>query len=342
MKNTFGNLVLAFFTDDLVAMKGLSENTVASYSDCMRLLFDFTAKKLGTTVDKLNIEKIDDEIVLEFLDYLENVRENKAQTRNHRLTVIKTFFKFIASKVPTLICTCNKIDSIRQKKTEHKNILPMEEEELKAFFNAVNSNSNHGKRDCALFRLMYNTGARVQEIADIKKGDINFKPPFLIHITGKGNKDRTLCLHEKTVEAINDYINSERENINDDDFLFLNKFGNKFNRAGIYYLVKEYTKKAAVEIPAMLNKNISPHTFRHTVAFGIIESGNDITVVKDWFGHESITTAAMYVKISNQMKTEVLKKINPFKTDNPIEKKWRVPEIMNLLKKLSSKKEILC
>jgi integrase/recombinase XerD len=340
MKNTFGNLVLTFFKNYLADMKGLSENTIASYSDCMRLLFTYAAKELNTSVDKLNMEKIDDELVIRFLNYLENSRNNKVQTRNQRLTVIRTFFSFIATKVPTLIDVCNKINSIKQKKTEHKNILPMEEAELKAFFNAIDPNSLHGKRDIALFRLMYNTGGRVQEIADVKLGDIRFEEPNIISITGKGNKERTLLLFKETISAVKTYIESERKYAGQDEYLFLNKYGNQFNRAGIYYLVKEYSKKAAEKVPSITDKNISPHTFRHTVAFNLIESGNDITVVKDWLGHESITTASLYVKINHQMKIDALKKINPFK--ETIEKKWKIPKIMNLLNQLSSKKQILC
>jgi site-specific recombinase XerD len=342
MTHSFGNIVLAFFKDYLADIRGLSENSIASYSDCMRLLFSFAANKLNKkSVEYLEIEDITDNLIIEFLNYLEAKRKNKRKTRNQRLAIIKTFFSFIAGKCPELIHVAEKITAISAKKEETKLVEPLTPEELKLFFDGIDVSKGNGLRDLALFRFMYNTGARVSEIVNLKVSDIKLEGPYQVKLNGKGNKTRIICLFPETVEVIQDYLKQRDEKNISGNYLFLNKYEEQMARQGINYLVSKYAKIAGEKNSEIKRKKISPHTFRHTTAFHMIKAQVDIVTLKDWLGHEDINTTSQYVQIDNQMREESIKKINPFK-GRKIKAKWKLPKILELLKNLSRLKPVLC
>jgi len=342
MTNSFGNIVLAFFTNYLKDIKGLSENTIASYSDCMQILFSYASKKLNKhSVEDLNMEDITDELIIDFLNYLEKERNNQIQTRNQRLAIIKSFFSFIAGKCPTLIHVSEKIRSISFKKTEGKTINPLTDDELRIFFEGVENSETNRLRDVMIFRLLYNTGARVSELVNIKLSDISIEAPGQIKLQGKGNKERIACLFPETIESINDYLQFREDNKIKNEYLILNKHKGQIGRHGINYLVQKYADIASIENPKIKEKNVTPHTFRHTMAFHMIKAGVDIVTIKDKMGHEDINTTSKYIIIDNQMKQDALEKINPFKKSEA-KPQWKQPEIMIILKNLSKKEAALC
>ena len=342
-KHDLGKIVLNFFKDFLIQNKGVSQNTMASYSDCIALLLNFTAETLKKKVVEIELEDINEDVILAFLDYLEKDRANKTRTRNQRLAVIKTFFEFVASKIPEMLEISKKIHSISMKKTEKKIVESLTEDETKAFFKALQADEKQYLRDLALFRILYNTGARVSEIINIKIEDIDMENSFHVKLHGKGNKERIVMLFQETVEALRDYIEWREEHNCHNEFLFINKYEEKMTRQGVNYLVDKYFRKASETTPSLKGKKISPHSFRHTTALHLLKSGNDITLVKDWLGHEDINTTAEYVKIDIQMKRNAIEKINIFKNrkKNPKEK-WKMPEVLRLLKNISEMKPVLC
>jgi site-specific recombinase XerD len=342
MKYSFGNIVRDFFKDHLAGIKGLSGNSMASYSDCLRLLFTFAVDSLKKkSTGNLELADITDKVVITFLNHLETERENKINTRNQRLAIIKSFFSFVAGRCPELIHVAERINAISAKKAEKKQIEPLTQEEVKLFFDAIDANKRDGIRDIAIFRLMYNTGARVSEIANIKVFDINLESPYQIKLHGKGGKTRIVCLYPETIEAITQYLNQRKQKNLSNDYFFLNKYGEQIKRQGINYLVTKYTNIAAEKNPSIKKKNITPHTFRHTVAFHMVKVGVDIITLKDWLGHEDINTTSQYVQIDNQMRKESIEKVNPFK-NSKVKPKWKLPGTLEMLKNISRFKPVLC
>lgn len=340
-KYNLGDLLLKFFKDFLTNTKGASSNTLASYSDGISLLLNFTARKLKKEVVKVELEDIDENIVLAFLNHLEEERGNTPRTRNQRLAVIKTFFEFVATKRPEMLNVAKKVNSISPKKAEKKIVESLNNDETQAFFDVLEANGN--LRDIALFRILYNTGARVSEIINIKEKDIDLEKSFQLKLHGKGNKERVVVLFEETIEAVRDYFEWRKENVADNEFLFLNKYGEQMSRQGVNYLVNKYSQKTAKTTPAINGKKISPHTFRHTTALHLLKSGCNIIVVKDWLGHEDINTTAAYVKIDIQMKANAIAKINIFTNRNKKTKEeWKVPNVLKLLKNISNMRSALC
>jgi site-specific recombinase XerD len=341
---TFGTLIISFFSNYLANQKGYSPETIASYSDCIRILINYACERLNLNIDKLAIDMISDQIILEFLDHLEQERNNSPKTRNQRLAAIKTFFRFAASQEPTLIAVCERVCNISKKKTPHKLIQPLENHEVKAILNEPDINKLNGLRDKAMLTLLYNTGARVKELIDLNIVDLTMENPKQVILTGKGKKQRIIPLYQETVEAINAYLDFRNNAGLQNEALFLNAKGERITRFGIAYLIRKYTTNVASKCTSLKKKNVTPHTFRHTTALHLIQSGVDITVVKDWLGHESIKTTSLYLEINIEMKRKALQACPPpFPLSDKAENKpkWQTAPVLAFLQQLS-RKAALC
>lgn len=336
---TFGAFIVNFFRKFLADQNGFSKLTIASYSDCIRLLINYACESLCVSFDKLDIEAITDELVLDFLNHLETTRKNAPQTRNQRLAAIKTFFRFLALQDPMLTGTCERICAIKAKRTEHKVVEPLEASEVEAFLEVIDPSILWGARDNALLLLLYNTGARVQELADLKMEDLRLDAPLQATITGKGRKQRIVPLWDETVDAIREYRDLREAKGIESDKLFINTRGEKISRFGINHIIDKYRKLAQKSCHSLENKKVTPHTFRHTTALHLIQSGVDITVVKEWLGHADIKTTNLYVEINIEMKRKALEQCKAPSISNRIKPEitplWHDHNILNFLENLS-------
>ncbi len=313
--------------------RGLSENTILAYRDALKLLLKYCADNLKIKIEKLPCDQINDEIVRKFLDYLEQERGCTASTRNARLAALKTFFYYLGYEVPQCLDNSQRINAIPQKKTAHKMVDYLDPDELKAIIDSIDAASRNGIRDKALLLLMYNTGARVQEIVDIKLNDLRLDAASQVKLTGKGKKQRVCPLWEETIDAVKACISVRKPKQQDDNHLFLNNRGESITRFGIRYIIKKYTDKAIKEQPSLKQKKVSPHTFRHTTAMHLLQAGNELNVARLWLGHANLNTTHMYVEISIEMKKEILSKTQPPKLKQEV-KKWQRPKILEWLDKL--------
>jgi site-specific recombinase XerD len=339
MKITFSYLVTTFFTAHLSAELGLSPNTVASYSDCMKLLVNYLCDKLGLDPEAIDIQMISPERVLDFLDYVEKERANSISTRNQRLAAIKTFFHFLARTVPELMHANERIQAIKLKTADHTPPPSLTVEEVDAILACPEPGTLIGARDKALLHLMYNTGARVQELADVTVADVRFEAPATVTVTGKGRKTRVIPLWEDTVELLTHYLEIRKQLGIDSEHLFLSSRGDPMTRFGIGRRVAAYAKAALVACPSLQGRNITPHVFRHTTALHLIEAGNDIFVLKDWLGHAHIKTASQYVEVSVERKRKALETVPPPAGGKPQETpQWKQqPALMEFLMRCSRK-----
>jgi site-specific recombinase XerD len=338
MNITFSYLVTSFFTTYLASERGLSPNTIASYSDCMKLLVNYICKRFGIETEALEIQMITAELILDFLDNLEDDRSNAPATRNQRLATIRTFFHFLARSVPELMHQNERIQAIKPKKTTHIPPPSLTVEEVAAILAVPDSATMLGARDKALLQIMYNTGARVQELADLTMTDLRFECPATVTLTGKGNKTRVIPLWQETVEHIRHYMALRTEAGTESEYIFLNNKGEPITRFGIGRRLEKHAKTAAKQYPSLRNRRITPHVIRHTTALHLIEAGNDIFIVKDWLGHVDIKTTSQYVEISIDRKRKALEKMPPPDGDSPPEiSVWKQPNLIKFLNKCSSK-----
>jgi site-specific recombinase XerD len=338
MTFTFSRLVTRFFTSYLPAERGLSENTIASYSDCMRLLVEYLCKRFCLQPEHLETEMLTCELVVEFLNHLEKERVNGPDTRNQRLAAIKAFFHFLARAIPELMHANERIQAIRPKKTDHLPPPSLTVAEVTAIIASPDPSTLLGARDKALLQILYNTGARVQEIADLSISDLRFDTPAIVTLTGKGRKTRTVPLWEETAKIISHYLQLRNQSAIHSNHLFLNVTFKPMTRFGIGRRIEKHGESAAAQCPSLRKRRTTPHLFRHACALHLIESGNDITIVKDWLGHADLKTTSHYVEVSIERKRKALEKMPaPGSSTTPEEPKWKEPALMALLSRLSRK-----
>ena len=336
MTHTIQSLIVSFFHNYLRDQVGCSPYTIQSYCECIRLLIQYCCRQQQVTADQFNIETISDNMILAFLDSLQKDRGNLPQTRNHRLAAIKSFYRYLALQEPTLMDACKRICAIRAKKTEQKIIEPLTEEEVKAILEAVPSGTHWHKRDYALILLMYNTGARVQELADLNTQGLRIDRVPQVKLKGKGGKERIVPLWNETAEALRRWIKAREHTGISTEHLFINAHRRQISRFGIAHILAKYTARAAETCPSLHEKNVTPHTFRHTTALHLIQSNVDISVAKDWLGHADIRTTSLYVDINMEMRRKALEQCPPPGIDKDEPMLWHQPQILALLHSIAS------
>ena len=336
MTITFSYLVTTFFTSHLSAELGLSANTIASYSDCMKLLIDYVCQRFDIQPEAIDLSTITTELVLDFLHSLEKERGNGPNTRNQRLAAIKTFFHFIAKHVPELMRPNERIQAIKLKRTEHLPPPSLTTEEVAAILTTPDQKTVIGARDAALLQLLYNTGARVQELADITMPDLHVGSAPSVTVTGKGRKTRAIPLWQETVDVISRYVDFRKQEGIESEHLFINTKGEPLTRFGIGRRVALHAATTANHCPSLQGRSITPHTFRHTTALHLIEANNDIAVVKDWLGHADIKTASQYLEVSIERKRKAIEQLPPPDGGLPPEiPQWTQPDILKFLNRCS-------
>jgi site-specific recombinase XerD len=331
-----------FFISYLTLQRGLSQNTIAAYRDAMKLLLRFAAEILNIHLETICIEDLEGQLILSFLDSIEQKNGNSIKTRNARLAAIKSFFRFLAKEDPILLQQCQKICAIPSKKSENKPIDYLNKDEVKAILDSVETTGRDGLRDKALLLLLYNTGARAQEVVDITLEDIQFDsaaPQVLIH--GKGKKQRRCPLWPETLTALKTYLDYRYSQNPNEQQCFLNRNGESITRFGIRYIVQKYAKKANKTYPELKKKTVTTHTFRHTTAVHLIQSGNEINMVRLWLGHEDINTTSIYAEIDMEMKRKIINSCRPQGNNAKNKKpKWLKPGILDWLEQLTKSTQL--
>ena len=303
-----GRLVHSFFVDHLVTVKGLRQASLHSYRDTIRLLLCFVAEDKGTKITKLNIEELTFERVLGFLRYLEDERGNHVRTRNQRLAILHTLFDYIASREPEMLGVCQRVAAIPTKRAAPAETHFLERDEMELLFRRLPSVGRLALRDRCLFLVLYNTGARAQEVADLRIGDLELRDPAVVRLHGKGDKWRTCPLWHQTVELLTELLDSLNTAPTADSSVFCSSTGEALTRFGIYKIVRRH---AGHLDDARTNRKVSPHIFRHTAAVHLLEAGVDVNVIRGWLGHADLTTTNRYAEINTRAKLEALRNTEP-------------------------------
>jgi len=333
MTQILANFIKRFFSHYLPVQKGLAANTILAYRDAVKLLLCYAADTLNKSVEELCIEDIDQSLVLDFLEYLENTRACSARTRNARLAAIRALFGFIARQEPSLLLHCQSIRTIPLKRTQHKTVDYLEENQMQALLNAVDLNARTGVRDKALLLLLYNTGARVSEIVELKVADLRLDGAAQLRLLGKGNKYHSCPLWPETVEALQDYLKQRTPKDPAAPQLFLNANGSPITRFGVRHIIGKHASAAKTQYPSIAAKDVNPHTIRHTTAMHLLRAGNDVNTVSYWLGHANANTTHIYVEIDMEMKRRMLQKATAPAVKKPLP--WHKPDVLQWLNALA-------
>lgn len=312
-KNNITDLATAlqgFFTKYLVNIKGSSPHTVSSYRDTIKILCLYLAGGRKAVV-LLSLKDITPERITAFLEYLETERNNSVTTRNIRLAAIHSFFRYLASVSPENLYKCQQILNIPFKRAGTREIEYFEFEEIREILKQIDSSTIKGARDYALLLLMFNTGARVQEITLLRISDLHLSSPYSVRLLGKGNKERTCPIWSDTACVLNQYIDMRGVTPGEKKVLFLNQSGTPLTRFGIRYILNKYTRLAAQDNPRLQHKRLHPHSMRHSTAVYLLKSGVDLTTIASWLGHTSPNTTNKYATMDLDMKRQIIAKVEP-------------------------------
>lgn len=305
--NKIGPLLHSFFEDYLKLQKGLRSTSIKSYSDTMRLFLVFMAEQLGRRITGLLISDLSAKKVLEFLNFLEEKRLNHVRTRNQRLAALKTFFEYVGRRLPEMLVESERVAFIPIKRVAPSETYFLERDEVVSLFLHLPKEGRHAIRDHTLLMLLYNTGARVQEVASLKVANFEFKDHSYVHLHGKGDKWRVCPIWEQTVVLLKQLLLEEGIANKPDCPVFQSQPGQALTRYGIYKIVKKHTQFLIKKKTDMSCLSISPHTFRHTTAMHLLESGVEMNVIRGWLGHVSLDTTQRYAEIGLRMKEEAMK-----------------------------------
>jgi site-specific recombinase XerD len=285
---SFASLVQQFFTEYLVEQRALSPRTIASYRDAIMLFLDFAHKRLGKEPTALKLADIEPDLILAFLDHLEQQRHNSVRSRNLRLTALRAFLKFAARRDISSFHVIQQALGVPMKRFEHPMLGFLSREEMLAVIGQP-GNTWTSQRDHLLLAMLYNTGARVSEIIGVRVSDVVLDESACVHLRGKGRKQRSTPLWKSTVREIRAWLR-HNPTIGVDDALLPNRNGHAMTRFNVSHRLNIAVDRASKVHSNLSKRSISPHTIRHSTAMHLLQSGVDFSVIALWLGHESMLT----------------------------------------------------
>jgi integrase/recombinase XerD len=295
-------LTQSFFLGYLQSTRGASPHTVRAYRDALKLFFQHLAGQKQKRIEDLQLDDIQPEAVLIFLDHIESKRSNAAVTRNCRLAAIRSFVQHLLRHDVTRAAQYGRILAIGNKRAIHRAVAYLEPEEARAVIAAVDTSSARGRRDHALLLLLYNTGARVSEALAVRPSDLRLDRPRQVRLLGKGKKERICPLWPETAAALRRIARVDGSG----EPIFQSRPGTPLTRDGVAYSLQKYVRLAAKRNPSPRLRRVTPHMLRHSCAVALLQAGVDITVIRDYLGHASVSTTSRYITTNLEMKRQVL------------------------------------
>jgi site-specific recombinase XerD len=308
--NVLALAVRRFLGDYLPHQRAFSTHTIRSYRDSLKLLLQFAAGPKRHVAD-LTVDDLMPEKIIAFLDGLEQHRGNDATTRNVRLSAIHSFFDYIGAGWPEHLDQARRVLAITFKRTDHRTIDYLEAEELRTLLEQIDRRTVWGRRDYALLALMFNTGARVQEVVALQTTDLRLTAPPSVKFFGKGRRERICPLWPETARLLQQHIADTGLDTQSDQTLFRNHRGGPLTRFGARLILQRHVTKAATVLPTLKRKRIHPHSLRHSTAVHLLKSGVDLSTIAHWLGHTSINTTHKYVTIDLEAKRAAIAKAEP-------------------------------
>lgn len=318
MKPTdFSMHLTAFLSDYLPIQKNVSRNTIKSYRDTFKLLLVFCEKEEAIPAEKLTMKKLSSERIERFLNWLETERKSSISTRNLRLTAIHSFFRYAQAESPESLYHYQKVLAIPVKKKRQAVVEHLSPEGIKILLEQPDKSTARGRRDLTLMSLMYDSGARVQEIIDLSVKDfIPGSNPVLI-LTGKGNKTRRVPIMKNTAVLVETYISENRlgQAHKANYPLFTNKQHNKLTKEGVAYVINKYAVMAH-EVSDKVPEKVRCHMLRHSKAVHLLQAGVNLIYIRDFLGHSDIKTTEIYARADAELKRKALENAYPDLVDS--------------------------
>ena len=302
--------VKGFLGDYLPHQRACSAHTILSYRDSLKLFLQFAAGTKRKTTE-LTVERLNPQTVTAFLDHLESKRGNGPATRNVRLTAIHSFFEYLGREHPEHLLHARRVLSVPFKRTTQRAVDYLNTEELRRVLEAVDRSTLMGRRDYLLLTVLFNTGARVQEVVSLNTTDVRLIPPASIKFLAKGRKERICPLWPETAKLIKQFCHEAAWALTEPRPLFCNHRGGRLTRFGARLILLRHAEHAAKSYPPLARKRIHPHVLRHSTAVHLLKAGVDLSTIAHWLGHASINTTHKYLTIDMEAKRAALAAAGP-------------------------------
>jgi site-specific recombinase XerD len=302
-RQTLGSVLHSYFEDYLPCQKGLQSATIRSYRDALMLFLRFAADERRCKLTRLQLSDLTCDRVLAFLAHLEKQRGNAVATRNQRLAALRSLFEFIANRMPELLVEAQRVAAVPTKRTPLPPTRFLHTEEVEALFKALPSCGPRALRDRVLLLFLYNTGARVHEVAQLQVRHLELGSKPRVHLHGKGDKWRVCPMWQHTAELLSELLAPRATQAQSP--VFVSSAQRALTRFGIYKIVRRHT--CTPQEP----NGVNPHCFRHTTAVHLLEAGVEPNVIRAWLGHVSLETTNRYAEITVQMKAQALEACEP-------------------------------
>lgn len=307
----FAKHLSKFLSEYLPYERNMSPHTVASYRDTFVQFITYMKDVQNVKVEQLTLDMLTRNRVLEFLSWVQQERNCGIATRNQRLASINSFVSYLQYEEIQYLAEWQRIRSIKAMKDEKKSINYLTSEGIKLLLEQPDIATRNGCRNLALLALMYDTGARVQEMIDLTPESLSIESkPFTIRLYGKGRKTRVVPLMEEQIVILKQYMEENHlfDNHKQKHPLFFNSRRERLSRAGITYIFKTYADMARQVNRELMPSIISCHSLRHSRAMHLLESGVNLVYIRDLLGHTSIQTTDIYARADSKQKREALEK----------------------------------
>lgn len=310
--NALARILVKYFQDYLPTLRGMSIHTIRSYRDALLLYLRFLASHTHCRSESLDLGDMTFDHVSAFLADLERTRHSSIATRNARLAALHTFVRFAASQAPEHLAELQRVLAIPFKRGARRAPVDfLDQKEVEALLTAPQEMTAADERDLALFALMLNTGARVQEALDLRVQDVRLEPPYQVRLHGKGGKIRVCPIWAHTARRVRRLLARSAWPVQPDRPLFLNLRGEKLTRFGVYSLLKKRIGQCTPAVAALRGRRIHPHSLRHTTAVHLLKAGVDFATVSQWLGHASLNTTMVYARSDLELKRQALSQVFP-------------------------------
>jgi integrase/recombinase XerD len=304
-------ILQSFFTDRMITQKHASQHTIRSYRDTFRLLLTFAQQTFGIPPWKLDVGQLDADLVTSFLRWLETDRSNSPRTRNARLAAIRSLFRYAALRAPDNAATIQRVLAIEASRVDTTVVAWLTDTESDALLAVPDRSTWIGRRDYALVLTALRTGLRVSELTQLVRRDLHLGTGAHVRCTGKGRKERCTPIDAHTIAALREWLAEHPGQGRDDEPLFTTRQGAPMSRDAVHARITKYHKTAARTLPSLADKNLTPHTLRHSTAMHLRHAGVDNAVIALWLGHHDIRSTQVYTHADLKLKERALDRTTP-------------------------------
>lgn len=308
-KNELLPVLSGYFTEYLPIIKGLSPNSIRSYQYAFQLIFEFLASEKQTCPEKVDFKNLEGTVTGEFLAWLEEKRGCSISSRNQRLSALSSFASYAMNKCSSsALRFYTDVSAVPQKKKPERTPIYFTRTEVSVLLKLPDGSTKASARDRVLLSVLYASGARAQELCDITVGDIRVDGKTSIKLVGKGNKGRIVTIPDKCAELLLFHLKSKGLSNKLDKYVFSSQTHEHISISCIEGIVKKYVRLAKKQNLDMFpEKHYTPHSFRHSIAVHMLESGIPLPVIKNYLGHTSIETTIIYATVSADLTNRYLK-----------------------------------